>query len=424
MIQEKEYSQRRKKFASELKSYSVAVFLAAIPKTRSNDTEYPYRQDSHFYYLSGFTEDNAALVFVKKKLKTKVLLFVQKKDPQMELWTGKRLGVEGAQESFDVDEVHTFDTLYTKLAEFEGVRRFYYDFTRDEKQVYRLRKQFKNVDEVRNVAPLVAAMRLIKSPTEIALIKKAIAITKRAHHAAMQLQKELRYEYEVQAEFEYIFKKNGAYSDAYTTIVAGGNNANTLHYIANNKRLKKGSLVLIDAGCEYEYYASDITRTLPVSGRFTQAQREVYEVVLDVQKKIIAMIQPGVLRSTLQEKSEKLLCERMVDLGILHGDVKKLLKKKKHKQYFPHGIGHFMGIDVHDQNPYKDKNGKEIPLQAGMVLTIEPGLYLSKEDTKLPKKYRGIGIRIEDNILVTKNGFENLSKHIAKEVLEIESYAS
>lgn len=424
MIQEEEYSQRRKKFAKKLKSYSVAVFLAATPKTRSNDTEYPYRQDSNFYYLSGFKEDNAALVFVKKRKKTKVVLFVQKKDPTMELWTGKRLGVDAAQGRFDVDEVHPFDTLQTQLAELKSIHHLYYDFARDEKQICTLRNQLKGVYEIKDAAPIVAAMRLIKSPSEIALIKTALSITKKAHHEAMRCHKELRYEYEVQAKFEYIFKKNGAYNDAYTTIVAGGDNANTLHYIANDKRLKKGSLVLIDAGCEYEYYASDITRTIPVSGRFTQAQKEVYQLVLDVEKRIISMVQPGVLRSKLQKKAERMLCEGMVELGILQGDVKKLLKKQKHKQYFPHGIGHFMGLDVHDQNPYKDKNGKEIPLQAGMVLTIEPGLYLPQEDTKIPKKYRGIGIRIEDNILVTKNGFENLSAKIAKEIVEIESYAS
>lgn len=258
-------------------------------------------------------------------------------------------------------------------------------------------------------------MRLIKSKAEIKLIKRALQITKKAHHKAMKISAKLQYEYELQANIEYVFKKNGAYSDAYTSIVACGNSANTLHYINNDKKLVTGELILIDAGCEYEYYVSDITRTIPVSGEYTKAQSEVYEMVLLVQKEIIKMIKPNVFRSTLQKKSEELLCKGMIELGILQGDMKMLLKEKAYKKYYPHGIGHWMGIDVHDPSPYKNQNGKEIPLQLGMVMTIEPGIYLDKEDKDIPKKYRGIGIRIEDDILVTKNGYENLSKEIVKE---------
>jgi len=235
----------------------------------------------------------------------------------------------------------------------------------------------------------------------------------------MKISAKLQYEYELQANIEYIFKKNGAYSDAYTSIVACGNSANTLHYINNDKKLIQGELILIDAGCEYEYYASDITRTIPVNAKFTKAQAEIYEMVLDVQKKIISMIKPNILRSSLQKKSEELLCQGMIDLGILQGEPKALLKEKAHKKYYPHGIGHWMGLDVHDECPYKKLNGKEIPLTPGMVMTIEPGIYLDEEDDNIPKKYRGIGIRIEDDILVTKNGYENLSKDIVKEIEDV-----
>ena len=237
----------------------------------------------------------------------------------------------------------------------------------------------------------------------------------------MQISKRVTYEYELQAEIEYIFKKGGAYSDAYTSIVASGDAANTLHYIKNNQKIDKNSLILIDAGCEYNYYASDITRTIPACGKFTQAQKELYQLVLDVEEKIIAMVEPGVKRSFLQKKSVELLCAGMVALGILQGDVKKLLKKKAHKKYYPHGIGHWMGLDVHDAPPYKDAKFKEIPLQKGMVLTIEPGIYLPKNDKNIPKKYRGIGIRIEDDILVTQQGCENLSADIYKTVQDIEN---
>jgi len=237
----------------------------------------------------------------------------------------------------------------------------------------------------------------------------------------MRMKKFSKSEYELQATIEYIFKKNGAYSDAYSSIVASGNNANTLHYIDNSKKLKRGELILIDAGCEYEYYASDITRSFPVSGKFTKAQRELYEMILAVEKEIISMVRPNILRSKLQERSELLLTKGLVRLGILQGDVEKLMKKKKHKKYYPHGIGHWMGIDVHDPSPYRDRKGKEIFLREGMVMTIEPGIYIDKNDMQVPKRFRGIGIRIEDDILVSESGYENLSAGIVKEIKEIEA---
>lgn len=422
MIKEKEYKKRRESFCKSLKKNSLALFVSAEQKVRSNDTEFPYRQDSNFYYLSGFKEDNAAVLFVKEQTSCKVYLFVQKKDPKMELWTGKRLGEIKAKELFEVDDVFTSDQLQEKIKEFSDQKKsFYYDFGSKNGVLKEVLEILKNIDELKNGAKIVEKMRLIKSNGEIALIKKALSITKDAHHHAMKTAKELDYEYQLQAEFEYIFKKNGAYSDAYTTIVASGDNANTLHYIANDKALKKDDLILIDAGCEYQYYASDITRTIPVSGKFSKAQKEIYEMVLEVEKKIISMIKPNIFRSELQNEAEKMLCEGMVKFGILTGSVKELLEQKAHKKYFPHGIGHYMGLDVHDQNPYKDNKNEEIPLKAGMVLTIEPGIYLPLDDKDIPKKYRGIGIRIEDNILVTKEGYKNLSQDIKKEVGEIES---
>ena len=406
-----------------MKKNSVALICAAMPKKRSNDTEYPYRQNSNFYYLCGFKEDNAALVFVKTKRKTKTILFVQPKDPQMELWSGKRLGVKAAKKRFLVDKVLPISKLEEKLKKcLEKKVRAYYEFGSDNPAVERFAKMTHSCYTRHNLSKVIESMRLVKSETEIALIKKALEITKEAHHQAIRLHKEGMTEYQLQANFEYVFKKNGAYSDAYTTIVAGGDNANTLHYVKNDQPLRSGDLVLIDAGCEYDYYASDITRTIPVSGTFSKAQKEVYALVLDVEKKIISMVKEGMYRSELQKEAERMLCEGMVRLGILKGDVQELLKKKAHKRYFPHSIGHYMGLDVHDQNPYKTKNFKEIPLKAGMVLTIEPGLYLPKEDRTVPKKFRGIGIRIEDDILVKKNGCENLSSGIVKEIEEIEAY--
>jgi Xaa-Pro aminopeptidase len=424
MIKEKEYLSRRVALAKSLKTNSLVVVLSAKVQTRSNDTEFPYRQNSNFYYLTGFKEDNAALVIKKGKKSIETTLFVQKKDKLLELWTGKRIGVEKAMKTFSVDAVVVIDKFEQKISSFVKMsQNIYYDFEVEDTKIDFLLSQTKHYFSRENLAPLLGKQRLIKSPSEIALIKKALSITKDAHHYAMKDVKKLTNEREVQAGVEYIFKKNGAYSDAYTTIVACGNSANTLHYINNDKELLNGSLILMDAGCEYEYYSSDITRTFPVSGSFSSAQKEIYSLVLEVEKKIISMVRADILRSCLQTKSEELLCKGLVSLGILKGDIKKLLKKKKHKKYYPHGIGHWMGLDVHDVCPYRDKKGKEIPLKEGMVLTIEPGIYIDKDDKSVPKKYRGIGIRIEDDILVTHEGYENLSSGVAKEIDEIEALA-
>jgi len=425
MIKEDEYHKRRRKFIQKMKKNSLALFFSAEPKTRSNDTEYPYRQDSNFYYLSGFNEDKSALLFIKREQKTEVFLFVYKKDKKEELWNGKRLGVEAAKKRFKVDDVFEYKELTQKLKEYIlSLKHLYYDFLLDYSKVKLLKSHAKDIYSFRNAAKIVEAMRLIKSPAEIAEIKKAISITKEAHHRAIQTAKECSYEYELQAEIEYVFRKNGAQSDAYTSIVAAGNNANTLHYIKNDAKIKKDDLILIDAGCEYNSYASDITRTIPANGVFTKEQRELYTLVLSVEKEIISMVREGVLRSKLQKKAQKLLAKGLIELGILKGSVKKVIKKQQLQKLYPHGIGHWLGIDVHDQCPYKDTKGKEIALCAGMILTIEPGIYIDKENKEVPKKYRGIGIRIEDDILVTKEGCKNLSQEIVKEIDEIEALAS
>ena len=423
MIKEVEYKKRRDKLLCKLSKHSVGVVFSSGYKIRSNDTEYPFRQDSNFYYLSGFLEDSSCLVFIKKNKKTKTILFVAKKDKTQELWNGKRLGVDAAKKRFLVDEVYEYGELNGKLKEYvKDKKALYYDFRLDYSKVKVLKRYSKEVQSFDNISSLVQKMRLIKSNSEIELIKKAISITKDAHHKAMSRASSLKHEYQLQAEIEYEFKRNGAYSDAYTSIVACGNSANTLHYINNNRKLKSGELILIDAGCEYEYYASDITRTIPVNGRYTPAQKKLYNIVLKTQLQIIKMIKPGVKRSELQQKAVKLLSRGMLELGILNGSLKKVIKNELYKKYYPHGIGHWMGIDVHDEAPYKYENGKEIPLKLGMVLTIEPGIYIDEDDKDIPRKYRGIGIRIEDDILITKKGCKNLSRKIAKTVEEVESF--
>ena len=278
----------------------------------------------------------------------------------------------------------------------------------------------RHIRSIRDVTFLIRKLRLIKSPEEIETIKKAIALTAEAHHQAMRVCKSGMKEYQLQAAMNYVFLDNGASAEAYGAIVAGGNNANTLHYIDNRDELRDGELVLIDAACEWELYASDITRTFPVNGKFTDAQREVYNAVLEVQLRVIDAIKPGVKRAWLQHYSEELLCDALINLGILSGERETLMDAKEHKKYAPHGIGHWMGLDVHDPCPYVDEEGESLAFMAGMVMTIEPGLYFRVDDESVPEHYRGIGIRIEDDILVTEEGYENLSAMIVKSVEEIE----
>lgn len=420
MITEKEYKNRRNTLVKKLAKNSLTVLFSAKNKARSNDTNYPYRQNSNFYYLTGFKEDNSALVILKNKKKTKTILFVQHKDTVYELWNGKRLGEEEAKKRFLVDDIivnKDFDKYIKELS--KNRKYFYYDFHEKLPKAKKLIQSCFN--KSRDISLLIGEMRLIKSKLEIDLIKKAINITKKAHHKVMSLNKKDKNEHELLASIEYSFKNHGAYSDAYTSIVACGDSANTLHYISNDKALIDGELILIDAGCEYDYYASDITRTIPVNGKFTKAQKDLYNMILEVQCEIIEMIKPGVLRTDLQKEAEILLTKGMINLGVLTGNYKKLIKKQKHKKYYPHGIGHWMGLDVHDECPYLDADKKEIPLRKGAILTIEPGIYISKKDKSVPKRFRGIGIRIEDDILVTKKSFNNLSKGIAKTIKEIEA---
>jgi len=413
MISEAEYKQRRERIVKYLKPNSIAILTSAKHQIRSNDTEYRFRQNSNFYYLCGFKEDNSALVFVKDKKKSKIYLFVEKKNKQKELWNGKRAGVKKARKKFEVDDVFEFKKFKKLLAKFSKNKRYiYFDAMREKADTKIYAKTLKKTPKQKDLSYKLKKMRSIKSDAEIKLIKKALSITKKAHKEARKQAKTLKYEYEIQAIFEYIFRKNGANDEAYSTIAASGDNANTLHYIKNSKKLNHKDLILIDAGCEFKYYASDITRVFPLSGKFSKPQKEIYNLVLKTQKKIISMIKAGVLRSQLQDKAIYLLTKGMVELKILKGNVKKLIKQQQYKRYYPHGIGHFIGLDVHDQNLYTNKKKKEIPLKTGMVLTIEPGLYLPKTDKTIPKKYRGIGVRIEDNILVKQDGYINLSKDI------------
>lgn len=409
----------------------VAIITSAPTQIRSNDTEYIYRQNSDFYYLCGFNEDNSILVLIKTADTTKTMLFVEPYNAEHALWNGARLGIDRAKERFSVDEVHDV-THYSEMIK-DLLREhinLYIDLYRDSSRLieaknaaqslHSTRGVKRHIRSIRDVTYLIRKLRLIKSSEEIDTIKKAIVLTAEAHHRAMQECCPGMKEYQLQAAMSYVFLNGGANAEAYGAIVAGGNNANTLHYIDNHDELRDGELVLIDAACEWELYASDITRTFPINGKFSEAQREVYNAVLDVQLRVIDAIKPGVKRDWLQIYSEELLCDALIDLGVLNGERRALMEAKEHKKYAPHGIGHWMGLDVHDPCPYVDELGESLAFEAGMVMTIEPGLYFRADDESIPERFRGIGIRIEDDILITSEGYENLSSMIAKSLEEIE----
>ncbi|MDD2783763.1 MAG: aminopeptidase P N-terminal domain-containing protein [Sulfuricurvum sp.] len=430
-MNEKHFLNRRIKLLERMED-GVAIVTAAMPAVRSNDTEHPYRQNSDFYYLTGFNESNSLLILIKTQSETKTILYVEAFDEQYALWNGARHGIEKAKERFNVDEVRNIkdypDEIKDLLREHVNLYIDLFDDSEalsEAKLAARLLRETRGVKRhirsFRDVTHLIRSMRLLKTPEEIETIRRAVALTSDAHHTAMKRSHAGMKEYQLQAEMTYVFVNGGGHTEAYGTIVAGGNNANTLHYVDNSDELRDGELVLIDAACEVELYASDITRTFPVNGTFSDAQREVYNAVLEVQLRVIDAIAPGVKRDWLQTYSEELLCDALITLGVLSGERSALMEAKEHKKYSPHGIGHWMGLDVHDPCPYVDEAGEALVFEAGMVMTIEPGLYFRADDESVPERYRGIGIRIEDNILVTEEGYENLSSMIAKSIEEIES---
>ena len=426
----KDYKNRRNKVLEQMTS-GVAVLPSASMQMRSNDTEFPFRQESSFYYLTGFNEPDALLLLCKNEKESKSVLFLRESNPEMEMWVGKFLGIKAACKTLGVDEAYDVKELENTLPKLlENHERLYIDNFNHHPYIESVKKVSNELFHSRtiHISPrtflhlntIIEKMRLIKEPFEIKQIRQALSITQKAHHASMAMVSSGMKEYEIQAVIEYIFKKEGSAHDAYESIVAGGNNANTLHYVKNSDTLNAGDLMLIDAGCEWDYYASDITRTTPISGKFSESQKAVYNGILKAQLEIISLIKPGISKQLLQDKSEILLTQVMVDLGILEGSVDKLIEDKIFKKYYPHGIGHWMGLDVHDTCPYKNEDGSDIVFEEGMVLTIEPAIYLPLDDKDIPKQFRGIGIRTEDDILVTKDGNENLSEGIAKTVDEIE----
>ncbi|HTK26021.1 MAG TPA: aminopeptidase P N-terminal domain-containing protein [Pyrinomonadaceae bacterium] len=424
-----------KKFIEAIGRDSVAIIPAAHEATRSYDTEYRFRQDSDFMYLTGFPEPDAVAVIDPANRKNPYTLYVRPRDPEMETWYGRRQGTEGAVKNYGADKSVTIDKFAADLGKLlDGHDKLYYRFGVDQKLDLAIIKYLSAQRQRRLKTPypphtivdptiLIHEMRLHKTADEVELMQKAATISAEAHILAMQKTRPGMNEFQVESLMEAYMRDKGANGVAYNSIIGGGDNATILHYVENNQPLKDGDLLLVDAGAEYQGYAADITRTFPVNGKYTPAQREVYDVVLDVQLQCIDFTKTGNTVKARQELSIDLVTEGMKKLGLLKGKTKDLIKKKAYMKYYMHGVGHYLGMDVHDAGRYfTDQSAKSSrPFAPGMVLTVEPGLYIPPDDKSAPAKYRGIGVRIEDDVLVTKDGNLNLTAKVPKDPDEIEA---
>lgn len=413
---------------------SIAIIPAAHEATRSYDTEFKFRQDSDFMYLTGFPEPDAIAV-IDPGAKKPYTLYVRPRNLEMETWFGRREGVEGAVKNYKSDRSAPIEKFAADLPKLlDGHDNLYYRFAVDKgldqqvlgylsgQRVRRLKTAYPP-HTIIDPTVIIGDMRLHKSPEEVDYMQKAATISAEAHILAMKKTKPGMNEFQVESLIEAYMRDNGASGVAYNSIIGGGENATILHYVENNHDLKDGDLLLIDAGAEYKGYAADITRTFPVNGKYTKAQREVYGVVLDVQLQCIEYTKTGNTVKGRQEFSIELLTEGMKKLGLLKGKTQDLIKKKAYMKYYMHGVGHYLGMDVHDAGRYfTDQTAKNSrPFAPGMVLTVEPGLYIPPDDKSAPAKYRGIGIRIEDDVVVTQNGNLNLTAKVPKDPDEIES---
>ncbi|MCK0714816.1 Xaa-Pro aminopeptidase [Chromohalobacter sarecensis] len=425
-----EYRTRRQSLMAALPAHSAVLISAASLVTRNRDSEYAFRQDSDFHYLSGFPEPDALLVLLPGRDAGESVLFCQEKDAFKEAWTGIRIGAEVAVTEYGVDEAYENDDRDALLPELlEGRETLYLPL--DDGEMLALaeslrtelapqaRRGERTPSAFADVAPLIHERRLIKSEAELGLMRHAARISAQAHRRAMQNVSPGLLEYQLQAELEHEFFWHGARAPAYATIVGGGANACVLHYIENTAMLRDGDLVLIDAGGEFDLYAGDITRTFPVNGRFTPAQRELYEVVLEAQRRAVAAVAPDATLSAIHDGVVRDLTAGLIRLGLLEGPLEARIADDGYRRFFLHATSHWLGLDVHDVGTYR-VDGEPRALAPGMVLTVEPGLYIPDAED-IPEAYRGMGIRIEDDVVVTATGHEVLTTDVPKEVAEIEA---
>lgn len=431
-----EYRQRRQRLMEKL-GHGTGVFRSAPPAVMHHDVDYNFRQDSDFFYLTGFNEPEAVAVIAPHHEEHQFVLFVRPKDWEKEVWSGSRVGVEATKERYGADAVYPIAELDEKLPQYlENADRIVYHLGRDrafnetilthwQRLLRTYPKRGTGPIALEDPAPTLHPLRQVKSEAELALMRQAAEISVEAHQLAFEMAQPGRYEYEIQAEVERLFRFRGGMGPAYPSIVASGVNACILHYTENQAQLQAGDLLLIDAGCVYDYYNADITRTFPVGGKFTPEQRRLYKLVLKAQEAAIAQITPGHSFKQMHETAVWVLVEGLVDLGLLQGEVEKLIEEEVYKPFYMHRTGHWLGLDVHDAGVYQHG---ETPLnfQPGQVITVEPGLYigpeikLAEEQSPVPQRWRGIGIRIEDDVLVTETGNEVLTQGMPKSVEAME----
>jgi Xaa-Pro aminopeptidase len=431
-ISKQEFARRRKNLMAHMEPDSIAIVPAAREKSRNRDVEYPFRQDSDFYYLTGFNEPEAVLVLLPGRKHGQYVMFCRERDMTMELWNGYRSGPEGVINEYGADDafpIGDIDEILPGLI--EGRERVYYamgqqpDF--DSKVMdwintirSKVRSGAHPPGEFLDLNHLLHDLRLFKSAAEQRIMRKAGKISADAHVKAMQMCKPGLSEYHLEATIQHEFAMSGARFSAYSSIVGAGHNGCILHYTDNNSVIKDGDLILLDAGCELEHYAADITRTYPANGKFSTEQKALYELVLKAQLAAIKAVKPGNHWNKPHDATVKVITKGLVDLGLLKGKVSSLIKEGAYRDFYMHRAGHWLGMDVHDVGDYKVDDEWRV-LEEGMVLTVEPGIYVAPDNTKVAKKWRGIGIRIEDDVLVTKDGCEVMTDDVPKTVSEVEA---
>ncbi len=427
------FTDRRNHFLAALPAGSLALFPAAPTAIRSGDVEYRYRQDNDFYYLTGFPEPEA-LCLLDTVGEERFILFVLPRDPDRETWTGRRFGVEGARERFQADAAHTlehFEGVFTKLL--DARERLYFTFGRDERANQRVLEQVRRSQATRertgapalgvvSPADVLHEMRLHKRPEELERMRRAAAISAVAHREALLAARSGRNEHEIEAAIDFAFRRLGGMGPAYPSIVASGPNATILHYTENCRDLEDGELLLIDAGAEYDHYCADVTRTYPVGPTFSGAQRQIYEIVLAAQKAAIEKVTPGATFDDVHDAALRVLVEGLRSLAVLSVSFDEAIEKSAYRPFYMHRTSHWLGMDVHDVGKYR-LGDKSRVLEPGMVLTVEPGLYFAGNGAGEAARFQGIGIRIEDDVLVTEHGREILTADIPKEIGELEQLA-
>ena len=432
MISQQEFIARQQRLLAQCAPDSVCIIPAARMVTRSRDTEYIFRQDSDFWYLTGFDEPDTWLLLSnhERHQHSFSAMVCQPKDKTQEIWQGRRLGAEEAIARFDLDEAYELAELPEVLMEWlYGHKHVYFALGQHHHAdtfVLEALSALRNAPKedvappsIQDVRPLLHEMRLFKSACEVAVMKAASKISAAAHTRAIKAARPGVYEYQLEAELHHEFAMAGARSPAYSTIVGSGENACVLHYTQNNKMLEEGDLVLIDAGAEYLGYAADITRTFPVSGKFSEPQKAIYALVLKAQQKALDFISPGVTLKDATRLVVEIITEGLIELGLLSGSLSENLENEHWRQFFMHGLGHFIGLDVHDVGNYRI-DGEERPLQPGMVITVEPGIYIAP-DADVDAAYQGIGVRIEDDVVITATGIEVLTADVPKSIEDIEA---